>query len=301
MSNSEISELWDSARNRPLWNQLNRWIGWRTRKTAAKWTGRPTPAETTLFWGQAMTIVYPEYVSSKIGRNGFFENDLTSMLIDVLRPGMTFYDVGSHFGYFSLLAAELVGPEGSVHSFEPTDATFQILRQNAARRPNITAHNVAAYRESGEISFWDQGVNGSSINFVVRDAGQIDPAHTRSGNLVSVPAVKLDDFTKDYPEPDFLKIDAEGAEGPILDGMSDLISRSHPAVSLEMGDGISSKTGNKPCRENLTWLLDHGYEVFDYQHGERRRHDALDHYAYANLLFQHPQWRFAQAALTRAA
>lgn len=292
MDRTELSRLWENCRHQSTLNRLPRWIDWRVTKKVAKWTGRPRHRETELFWGQKMTIVYPEYVSSKIGQSGFFEADLTSMFIDVLRPGMVVYDVGSHFGYFSLLASALVGDAGDVFAFEPTSNTYSVLSSNAERRENISCHNVAAFRESGEISFWDQGLNGSSVNFIVNDQSSVDPAHIVSGRMIKVPAVKLDEFASDHRDPDFLKIDAEGAEGPILEGMAEIIQRSRPAISLEMGDGITQKTGNKPCRENVTFLQDLGYEVYDYRRCEMQRHDIAASYAYDNLLFKHPQWAF---------
>ncbi len=247
-----------------------------------------------------MTIVYPEYVSSKIGQSGYFEPDLTTMFIDTVRPGMVVYDVGSHFGYFSLLASELVGPEGRVFAFEPTARTFQVVSENASRRENITCNNVAAYSRTGEISFWDQGLDGSAVNFVVNDDSKVDPNHTRKGEKISVPAIRLDEFAAEHGDPDFLKIDAEGAEGPILEGMTEIIERSHPAISLEVGDGINQKTGNKPCRDNVNWLLDRGYQVYNYRKCQPALHEVTDSYGYENLFFRHPDWRFA-ARHSRAA
>lgn len=294
MDRTEVNRLWESCRHQSAIGRLPRWVDWRVNKKVAKWSGKPRVREAKLFWGQEMTIVYPEYVSGKIGRTGYFEPDLTSMFVDVLHPGMVVYDVGSHFGYFSLLASELVGDSGKVFAFEPTANTYRVLSENAARRENIVCNNVAAFRESGEISFWDQGLNGSSINFIVNDQEQVDPDHTKSGQMITVPAVQLDEFASENGDPDFLKIDAEGAEGPILEGMTEVIARSHPAISLEMGDGISSKTGNKPCRENVEFLLDLGYTVYDYRSCRPEPHQVSDSYTYDNLLFRHADWNFFQ-------
>jgi FkbM family methyltransferase len=301
LERAEINDRWNGWLKRSNWQRLPRWMQWRVTKKVAKWSGRPRRRETELFWGQAMSIVYPEYVSSKIGHDGFFEADLTTMFIDILRPGMVVYDVGSHFGYFSLLASELVGPEGHVFAFEPTEGTYRVVSENASRRENITCNNVAAYSRSGEISFWDQGLDGSSVNFIVNDDSQVDPNHRKRGQMISVPAVRLDDFAAEHGDPDFLKIDAEGAEGPILEGMTELIQRSHPAISLEVGDGISEKTGNKPCRENVNWLLDLGYAVYDYRKCQASAHQVADSYTYDNLLFRHPEWRFAALGSRAAA
>ena len=290
MDRAEVNQLWMECRNHSLLANLPQWFQWRVTKKRAKWSGKPQKRETKLFWGQAMTIVYPEYVSSKIGRYGYFETDMTSMLIDVLRPGMVVYDVGSHFGYFSMLASELVGRQGRVFALEPTAHTFGVLEENAARRQNISCHNVAAFRESGEITFRDQGLHDSSLNFIVSGDHPVDANDSR-GRVIQVPAVKLDDFARQHVDPDFVKIDAEGAEGPILEGMSDIIQRKHPTISLEMGDQVCQRTGNQPCRENIQFLQDHGYEVFDYRNCQAARHQPMSIYNYDNLCFRHPQWR----------
>ncbi|MCG8651933.1 MAG: FkbM family methyltransferase [Pirellulales bacterium] len=291
MKHAEINQLWNSCRQQSRLERFPRWLDWRVTKKVAKWTGKPRKRETTLFWGQEMTIVYPEYVSSKLGQSGYFEVDLTSMFVDVLSPGMIVYDVGSHFGYFSLLASELVGDSGRVYAFEPTGATYEVLAENAARRANIQCHNLAVFRQSGEISFLDQGLNSSSINFVVGDTNKVPAEEQQKGHLVTVRAVKLDDFADQHQDPDFVKIDAEGAEGPILEGMNQIILRSQPCISLEVGDGVSARTGNQPCRRNVELLLDHGYTVFDYRSCRAQPHQVSETYSYDNLLFRHPNWR----------
>jgi FkbM family methyltransferase len=287
----EVTNRWNKQRDRSAIGNLPQWFSWRVTKKLARWSGQPRKRETKLFWGQPMTIVYPEYVSSKIGRYGYFETDMTSMFIDVLRPGMIVYDVGSHFGYFSMLASELVGENGHIYAFEPTANTFGVLSENAARRENITCNNIAAFRETCEITFHDQGLDDSSLNFIVSEEQAVDS--DCGGQLITVPAVKLDEFAEQHVYPDFLKIDAEGAEGPILEGMTEIIERSHPGISLEMGDQVCQKTGNKPCRENVEFLMDHGYEVFDYRNCRAERHETMSNYSYDNLFFRHPQWGFA--------
>src|SRR5688572_7947920 len=99
--------------------------------------GKPLPTRARTFWGQDMRVTYPEVVSIALARYGFVEEGLTSLLIRLLDEGMTFFDVGGHYGYFSLLAAQLVGPRGQVHTFEPAPGTFEVLRHNTAPLPNV--------------------------------------------------------------------------------------------------------------------------------------------------------------------
>ena len=88
----------------------------------------------TLFWGEDMNVVLPEIVSCFLHRYGFFEPDLTKIFLMHLKPGQTFFDVGTHFGYYSMLASKLVGHEGQVHGFEPTPGTYKILHSNLSKK-----------------------------------------------------------------------------------------------------------------------------------------------------------------------
>ncbi len=56
-----------------------------------------------------------------------------------------------------------------------------------------------------------------------------------------------------------------------------------------MGDQVCEHTGNQPCRKTIEFLLDHGYEVFDYECCQAQPHAVRDSYFYDNLFFRHRQ------------
>src|SRR5439155_7548568 len=63
---------------------------------------RPVTART--FWGDRMNLFFPEEGSMALYRYRFIEEGLTSIFISQIKPGMTVFDIGAHFGYFTLLA-----------------------------------------------------------------------------------------------------------------------------------------------------------------------------------------------------
>ena len=120
-----ISDTWARWNERSKLQNAARWLDWRITKKFARLSGRKIKRSVPMFWGERITIVYPEYVSGFLGKYGYFERDLTAAVVDLVEPGDTFYDVGAHFGFYSVLAADLVGSSGAVHSFEPTPQTMK--------------------------------------------------------------------------------------------------------------------------------------------------------------------------------
>ena len=105
-------------------------------------TKKPTHETVKLFFGEKMHIVLPERVSEFLYYFKFFETGQTKFLLEYLKPGMIFADVGAHFGYFTLLSLKIVGESGQVHSFEPTKSTSDILSLNS-KSTNQYVNNVA--------------------------------------------------------------------------------------------------------------------------------------------------------------
>ena len=73
-----------------------------------------------------------QFVSRRIREEGIWEPYETSLLLSMLRPGDVFVDVGANIGYFSVLAASVVGDDGAVFAFEPDPDNFRLLRRNVA-------------------------------------------------------------------------------------------------------------------------------------------------------------------------
>lgn len=79
-------------------------------------------------------------VSRRIRDEGIWEPFETSLLLELLRPGDVFVDVGANIGYFTVLAASRVGDSGAVFAFEPDPDNYRLLQANTAL--NAVAHRV---------------------------------------------------------------------------------------------------------------------------------------------------------------
>lgn len=101
-----------------------------------------------------MRVVLPEAVSSEILRFGYIEENLIAALFTSVPAGGTVFDVGAHFGFFSLLAHRLGGTKGYVRAFEPVPKTYSVLRRSVVSS-GINAVNIAVWNEITEVLIHD--------------------------------------------------------------------------------------------------------------------------------------------------
>jgi FkbM family methyltransferase len=175
-----------------------------------------------------------DVVSPDLIERGEWQPDITGLMRRTLRPGMTFVDAGANIGYFSVLGARLVGPEGRVVAIEPDPGNLRILNANLSRHgcANTTVHPVAAWFERTDLTL-TRYVGGATAQ-VGRDEGG-----------PQVEAAPLDDLVAG--PVDYLKIDCENTDHVVARGAADLL-RDNPSmlVTVEFHPRHASHTGDSP-------------------------------------------------------
>lgn len=177
-------------------------------------------------WGPLFIDASDEVIRPAIGEHGVWEPGETALLLDWLAPGMTFVDIGAHVGYYTVLAARRVSPGGLVFAFEPSPLNYELLLANVWRNEltNVVCYPWAVSDHMGFLDlFLDERNTGDNRLF------QDD-----RGPGVRVRAVALDALPSIRPPIDVVKIDVQGAEEAVIEGMKHLLSRSPSArVVLE--------------------------------------------------------------------
>lgn len=170
--------------------------------------------------------------------DGFWEYWITQFVAARMKEGAVVLDIGANFGYYTLLMSELIGPSGKCIAFEPNPEVAAKLRKTVSINgfdSRTTIYEVALGSDPhGEIAFLIP--HGEPKNArVVKDQG--GSSGDAVGRVITVPQANADTICANLQRLDFVKIDAEGAEANIIDGMAVLIARFKPDILLEFNAG----------------------------------------------------------------
>lgn len=181
----------------------------------------------------------------------------------LLKPGMTFLDVGTNVGYYSLLAAPLVGHSGSIHSFEPVSSMYEMLCGNIKRNNIRTAiaNRMIVSDTVGQKTIHlapEDNCGSGSLSFVQRTDGRTE----------TVESTTLDAYMnrQALKRVDVIKIDAEGEELNVLKGARLMLSEKRPILMVEVRDRLLKESGASRA-ELYSFLKDMGYSAFKIKPG----------------------------------
>jgi FkbM family methyltransferase len=227
----------------PLWRPLFKWLS----------RGALT-VQSGLGGGLRMDLEHMPVSHAHIGSIAFgnLESSVQEAMLRHLGKGGVFYDIGANLGFFSLLGAHLAGhDEGHVYAFEPTPDNVAAIRRNASLNgvPNITVIEKAVSRETGRAQL--QVVDDQSWSKLA-DYGE----HPLTEQVLEVETVAIDDLVEagTVRPPTVVKIDVEGAELAVLEGMERTVASYSPALIVELHDTHA---------EFVAWCSANGYRALN--------------------------------------
>ena len=258
---------------------------------------KETIKEATLFYGKKMKVLLPASADIYLTQ-GKAENEairISRFLILELHKGDIFVDIGAYYGYYSLLATELVGNKGHVYAIEATPKTFNILAQNAQANDNIIALNYTVSDRNDKVAFYEFNQQYSSHNTL--DIHLLENEEWYKNNIptkILVDALPIDEIVQEHNFiPTLIKIDVEGAENLVIRGAQVLLSQYHPMILMKYILNIES---TNIYAEAARILLHLGYAPFAIlNNGEIERIDDIVAYLQSKKLdtdtfvFRHEQ------------
>lgn len=197
-------------------------------------------------------------VTREIRKHGIWEPTETHWFVRSLREGDVVVDVGANVGYYTLIAGRLVGERGRVFAFEPEPEAFSWLQRNVRLNglENVVLEQKAVSNEAGSLRLYLAERN--------RGDHRIFQLEGEERPYVDVEAVTLDDYFGDrVSDVDFVKIDTQGAEMVILQGMEGILAQSEDLVlAVEYWPKGLHEFGFEPFAM-LDLLESHGFRFFD--------------------------------------
>jgi FkbM family methyltransferase len=183
--------------------------------------------------GKYIMYAHPEDVgiTPHLCLNGFWESWITIAMARQLKPGMFCLDIGANHGYYTLMMADAVGGAGRVLAVEPNPKLTDLL--NLSIELNGFQCNAKVLQKAA----FDR--NSQILNFVIPKNRWMDATlcrqPTEQDEVVKVETITVDEMTVEWPHVDLIKIDAEGAEEWIWQGMEKTLKKNkHVMVIMEI-------------------------------------------------------------------
>lgn len=166
---------------------------------------------------------------------GYWEYWVTEFIWRNVQKDQVVLDVGANHGYYTLLLADLVGPGGHVHAFEPNPRMADLLQRTIALNGfwnAVTLHSMAVGESSGStMRFLATEQEPKNGRLMMPGEDEAAASASAGAQVLDVPVRSLDDAVAG--PVDFMKIDVEGAEELAWRGMKKLVARS-PNIRIVM-------------------------------------------------------------------
>ena len=170
--------------------------------------------------------------------HGYFEWRNLAVCLATCRQGDVVIEIGANVGTETIGFADIVGPSGCVHAFEPLPDNYAALRETIALNGDRTVvlHNAAVGAMCGKLRFAVPRKESSGT-------GHLLGAWEQTGEVIEVSCVTLDSVAEQIGPAKAIFIDAEGAECDILRGARQYLGRHHPVLVLEASPKLLKRAG----------------------------------------------------------
>jgi FkbM family methyltransferase len=195
---------------------------------------------------------------------GMFERDTAIALGNLTRPSCLVLDIGANIGAHTLRLAKLVGPEGRVMAFEPTDFAFRKLRRNLDLNPSLASrveafHCFLTASDSASVpdAIYSSWPLASGTDLHAKHLGRemaTDSAQARS--LDSILSERADRRVQ------LVKLDVDGFECDVLRGATTLLRDVRPIFVMELAPYVLEERGTS-LDQLLSYFLPNGYFFYD--------------------------------------
>jgi FkbM family methyltransferase len=205
-------------------------------------------------------VMLDDHLGQGISTTKKYEPNVTSAMRPSIKPGDTFLDIGANIGYFTMMAAFVVGAAGKVIAVEPNPQNVQLICESAKANglTNVSVYPLAASDRTAILEFFNHGSNGGVITETMRRTAEPLWVELTNCHFFSQ-SVLLDDMLSTLDRLDVVKIDIEAHEPEALRGMTGLISKHRPIIFTEFHPWALSRMSEAPPDDYLRQVISLGY------------------------------------------
>lgn len=200
--------------------------------------------------GADFDFIDPDDVIARETFDGCIYEPSTSSLLKKIfsdYDGLTFIDVGAHYGYFTCFVSK-ISPATKVIAFEPGRKQVNILRKN-----------IAVNRSQAEICEFALSDKNETVGFTDRTM-KVNPLK----EVETIKCVKFDDIVDSLSsEKLFIKVDVHGAEGKVLSGMKESLKEKTEVLMVELH--AENLLVDYTHKEIMTLVMESGLHFYELQ------------------------------------
>jgi FkbM family methyltransferase len=190
-------------------------------------------------------------------------------LRDLDIKGQTIYDIGGDAGIFTMFFARSVGKSGKTITFEPNPWCYNRILEHLKLNnfDNVEVHQIALGKKTGKatLAVWKSETGTGSLQEDIKAS----ILQEKCSKTIQVEIDSLDSqiITNNLPKPDFVKIDVEGLEMDVLDGMRGIIKDYKPKLFIEI-HGVDMQRKIENVQRVVDFLITREYCIYHIESGE---------------------------------
>lgn len=185
--------------------------------------------------------------------DGIRERKSTRIMERFVRPDDVILELGANIGYYVLIESTVLSDNGYIYAVEPAPDNVELLKKNIALNniKNIEVSNMAMSNRKGTAKLYlGQACN---LHSLINSSGSSDAKY------VEVQTDTIDNFLKGKKPITFLRMDVEGYETEVIDGMQDTLkSQSFKRLFVEIHP---HRVSTAKMQNFLKTLHDYGFEI----------------------------------------
>jgi len=169
-----------------------------------------------------------------------------------INKGDVVLDIGANIGFMTAFFSKMNG-QSEIYALEPDPSNYKLLQENISLlgiESTVMAENIAVWKEDGNVEL---NISQSSNLHSIHNKG--------AGNTISIPAVSVSSFLKDKKSPSFIKMDVEGAEVEIFEGMKNFVLDTKHTIKILVELHPNYYSDHHSFTPQLEWYFKNGFKA----------------------------------------